>query len=53
MAALAGQSDIDLRWVGGSLGLHEECAQTIADPIFRFVGASSAELMRRQQRAAP
>jgi pimeloyl-ACP methyl ester carboxylesterase len=53
MAALAGQSDIDLRWVGGSLGLHEECAETIADPIVRFVGASSAELMRRQHRAAP
>jgi pimeloyl-ACP methyl ester carboxylesterase len=39
MAALAEQSGIDLRWVAGSLGLHEEYAQTIAEPIVRFVGA--------------
>jgi pimeloyl-ACP methyl ester carboxylesterase len=41
MAALAERSGIDLRWMPGSLGLHEEYAQTIADPIVRFVGASS------------
>jgi pimeloyl-ACP methyl ester carboxylesterase len=39
MAVLAEQPGIDLRWVAGSLGLHEEYAQTIADPIVRFVGA--------------
>jgi hypothetical protein len=43
MAALAEQSGIDLRWMLGSLGLHEEFAQTIADPIVRFVCASSTE----------
>ena len=43
MAALAERSGIDLRWMPGSLGLHEEYAQTIADPIVRFVGAPSAE----------
>jgi pimeloyl-ACP methyl ester carboxylesterase len=43
MAALAERSGIDLRSVPGSLGLHEEYAQTIADPIVRFVGAPSAE----------
>jgi pimeloyl-ACP methyl ester carboxylesterase len=53
MAVLAGQSGIDLRWAAGSLGLHEECAQAIADPIVRFVGAPSAEPTGRQQRAAP
>jgi hypothetical protein len=36
MAALAGQSGIDLRWLPGALGLHEECAEAIADPIIRF-----------------
>jgi hypothetical protein len=40
MAALAQQPGIDLRWVAGSLGLHEEYARTIADPILRFLGAS-------------
>jgi hypothetical protein len=40
MAALAQQSGIDLRWVAGSLGLHEEYAKTIADPILRFLDAS-------------
>jgi pimeloyl-ACP methyl ester carboxylesterase len=39
MAALARQSGIDLRWVPGALGLHEEWAQTIAGPIVRFVRA--------------
>jgi hypothetical protein len=53
MAVLAGQPGIDLRWMAGSLGLHEEWAETIADPIVRFVGASSAEPVARQQRAAP
>jgi hypothetical protein len=43
MAALAERSGIDLRWTPGSLGLHEEYAQTIADPIVRFVGAPLAE----------
>jgi hypothetical protein len=43
MAVLAGRPGIDLRWVRGSLGLHEEWAETIADPIARFVRASSAE----------
>ena len=42
MTALAGQAGIDLRWVAGALGLHEECAETIADPILRFVSGSSA-----------
>jgi hypothetical protein len=41
MTVLAGQSGNDLRWVAGSLGLHEEHAQTIADPIARFIGASA------------
>jgi pimeloyl-ACP methyl ester carboxylesterase len=53
MAMLAGQSGTDLCWVAGSLGLHEECAHTIADPIVRLVGASLAESTGRQQRAAP
>lgn len=39
MAVLAGQPGIDLRWVRGSLGLHEEWAETIADPIVHFVSA--------------
>ena len=43
MAVLAEQSGVDLRWVAGSLGLHEEYAQTIADPIAHFVEAPSAE----------
>ena len=42
MTALAGQAGVDLRWVAGALGLHEECAETIADPILRFVSGSSA-----------
>jgi pimeloyl-ACP methyl ester carboxylesterase len=53
MAVLAGQSGIDLRWVPGSLGLHEECAQAIADPIVRFLSTSPAEPEGRQHRAAP
>jgi hypothetical protein len=40
MATLAQRSGIDLRWVAGSLGLHEEYAETIADPILRFLDAS-------------
>jgi pimeloyl-ACP methyl ester carboxylesterase len=43
MAALAERSGIDLRWMPGSLGLHEEYAKIIADPIVRFVGTPSAE----------
>ena len=53
MAVLAEQPGIDLRWVRGSLGLHEEWAETIANPIARFVSASPAEPAGRQQRAAP
>ena len=53
MAALAGQSGIDLRWVAGSLGLHEECAQTIVDQIARFVSTSPAEPKGQQRPAAP
>jgi hypothetical protein len=41
MAVLAEQPGIVLRWVPGSLGLHEEHAQTIADPIARFIGMSA------------
>jgi hypothetical protein len=47
MAALAEQSGIDLRWIPGSLGLHEERAQAIADPIVRFLDASPIEPTRR------
>ena len=43
MAVLADRSGIDLRWMPGSLGLHEEYAQIIADPIAHFVEAPSAE----------
>jgi hypothetical protein len=53
MAALAGQSGIDLRWVAGSLGLHEGCAQTIADQIARFVGTSPAEPTGQQRACRP
>jgi hypothetical protein len=42
MAVLDGLQGIDLRWVPGALGLHEESAQTIADTIAHFVGASSS-----------
>jgi pimeloyl-ACP methyl ester carboxylesterase len=41
MAVLDGQQGIDPRWVPGALGLHEEFAQTIVEPIVRFVGVSS------------
>jgi hypothetical protein len=41
MAVLDGQQGLDLRWVPGALGLHEEFAQTIVEPIVRFVGVSS------------
>jgi hypothetical protein len=47
IAALAERSGIDLRWIPGSLGLHEECAQIIADPIVRFINASPTEPMGR------
>ena len=39
MAALAERSRVDLRWMPGSLALHEEYAGTIADSIVRFVSA--------------
>jgi hypothetical protein len=52
MAALAERSGVDLRWVSGSLGLHEEHAQAIADPIVRFVDASPTEPTARQRRVA-
>lgn len=53
MTVLAEQPGIELRWMAGSLGLHEEYAQTIADPIARFIGAASAEPTGRQHGAAP
>jgi pimeloyl-ACP methyl ester carboxylesterase len=53
MAALAERSGIDLRWVAGALGLHEEYAQTIANPILRFVGPPAAEPTGRQRRVTP
>jgi hypothetical protein len=33
LAVLAGQSGINLHWVPGALGLHQELAQTISGPI--------------------
>jgi hypothetical protein len=53
MVALAGQSGIDVRWVAGALGLHEECAGTIVDPIVRFLSVSSAEPTAQQWRPTP
>jgi pimeloyl-ACP methyl ester carboxylesterase len=47
MVVLAGRSGIDLRWMPGALGLHEEGAQTIADTIIDFVSASPTEPMGR------
>ncbi len=52
MAALADRSEIDLRWVPGSLGLHEEYAQAVAGPITRFVDASPTEPKGQQRRVA-
>jgi pimeloyl-ACP methyl ester carboxylesterase len=42
MVEFARGSQIDLRWVPGALGLHEECAEAIADPIASFVNCASA-----------
>jgi hypothetical protein len=42
MTTLGGRAGIDLRWVAGALGMHEECSETIADPILRFASGSSA-----------
>ena len=42
MKALADRSEIDLRWVAGALGLHEECAEAIADPIASFLNGVPA-----------
>lgn len=53
MAALAERSGVDLRWMPGSLGLHEEYAQTIADPIVRFLAASLDESAGQQLGATP
>jgi pimeloyl-ACP methyl ester carboxylesterase len=53
MAALAERSGIDLRWIPGSLGLHEEYALAVADPIIRFVDAPPTGPTRRQRRVAP
>jgi hypothetical protein len=39
--------------MAGALGLHEEYAETIADPVVRFVGVSPAVPTGRQRRAAP
>jgi hypothetical protein len=43
MAVLADRSGVVLRWIPGSLGLHEEYAEAVADPIIRFVDASAIE----------
>jgi pimeloyl-ACP methyl ester carboxylesterase len=53
MAALAERSGIDLRWMSGSLGLHEERARAIADPIVRFVDASPTAPAGRPRRELP
>ena len=50
MAVLAERSGVDLRWVPGSLGLHEEYAQAMADPIIRFVDALPTEPTGRARR---
>jgi pimeloyl-ACP methyl ester carboxylesterase len=42
MAALVDKADLELRWVTGALGLHEECAAIIADPIIRFLNGASS-----------
>ena len=42
MAALAEQSGVDLRWMPGSLGLHEEYAAAAAGAIARFIDVSPA-----------
>ena len=47
MVVLAGRSGIDLRWMPGALGVHEECAQAIADTVIHFVSASPAEPIGR------
>jgi pimeloyl-ACP methyl ester carboxylesterase len=47
MVVLAGRSGIDLRWMPGALGLHEECTQAIADTVIHFVSASPAEPIGR------
>lgn len=52
MAAFAERSGIDLRWVPGSLGLHEETAQAIADPILGFIDASPTEPAGQQRSVA-
>jgi pimeloyl-ACP methyl ester carboxylesterase len=41
MAVLVDKADLELRWVTGALGLHEECAAIIADPIVRFLNGTS------------
>jgi hypothetical protein len=43
MADLAHRPQIDLRWVTGALGLHEECAEAVADPIASFLNSISGE----------
>ena len=43
MAELAHRSQIDLRWVNGALGLHEECAAAVAGPIASFLKSISGE----------
>jgi hypothetical protein len=42
MAALVDKTDAELCWVTGALGLHEECAAIIADPIIRFLNGASS-----------
>jgi hypothetical protein len=57
MAALAERSGVDLRWVSGSLGLHEEHAQAIAlsGSLRRRVPdqAAGATAARRRKRDMP
>jgi hypothetical protein len=39
MAAIAASPDVVAKWMPGSLGLHEEFAEAISEPIASFVGA--------------
>lgn len=43
MAELAHRSQVDMRWVTGALGLHEECAEAIDGPILSFLNGISGE----------
>jgi pimeloyl-ACP methyl ester carboxylesterase len=39
MAAIAAGPDIEVKWMPGSLGLHEESAEAISEPIAAFLAA--------------